>query len=117
MYKKTVNTTEEYFIEKTDVFESDCNSLQIVMSGLNGNVGIGEIEVMTHQDDIPFREYLYNEKDKDTGKTCGLFNSLLLFEKAVFKLEKEIYYHNDRWIRKRKEYDMVKKDQSRNQIL
>lgn len=102
---RQVNTVDNYYIDSVDFDTSRVISIKFILKNMIGDLGIGEIEVLSKKQDIPFQELLYSENKHSISPPNIFLNFALLLEKIVFTAEKKIYYHTDSWIKRRKNYE------------
>ena len=82
----------------------DVKSIEIFFEKIKGQIGLGEIEVLNEQEDIPFQEFLFDEDKKE--KTGFLLNIIQRIDEMFFKIKKYKYNHfKDGYRERRQKYD------------
>jgi len=107
--QRNLSTKENFYLEKIDLDAIDAVQADFCFSGINGNLGIGEIEVLQAKQDVPFVQYLYEEKPAGNTALNSLIQGLLVAEKGIMKIQKALYYRTDSWRKKKAEYDRERK--------
>ena len=90
--EKNIEFNEDFFIQKIEFNESIIlKTLRLKFEVMVGMLGIGEIEILSEKQDIPFKRYLYKETLPRKKKKYRIKNILLLLEKIIFKIQTKIY--------------------------
>jgi len=104
--ERNVGDDKDFFVDTIDVNLAEIMILEFEFKNVKGNLGIGEIEVLPDLVQIPFQEYLYHEKQYNSG-VFRFMNCLLFVEKIIFKMYVAVYSMFKRFRRsliKRKRY-------------
>ena len=99
--EKSIESTLDFFIQKI-VFDQtiELKELKLKFEIMEGILGIGEIEVLSNIQDVPFQKYLYKENIFQKRKKYYMKNLALIIEKVCFKIQIKLSSKFNKWVKK-----------------
>ena len=101
---------DEFSIVTLDVGNADSREIHINLNNSSDDIGIGEIEILPEQQEIPFAEYLLKEHPKN--KSNIVLEAFKRLDYISFKIQTKCYLHfQDQYRKKRLEFDKENSEQ------
>lgn len=104
IYQKVFDVPNSPFdIIKIDTDAIKCNRVVFDLSKTTHKLGIGEIEILSYCNSIPFKEYQLHGQELKKSLTLGIIKFI---DAITFKIQKKIYKKlPNKFVQKRQKYD------------